>query len=593
MTSSAKLSISQLKEKREKKLMDTVGRATAFYRSNPHRFVEDYFDGITLRLFQKILLFMMNYSNFFILFSSRGLGKTYLIAIFCCVRCILYPNSKIVIASSTRTQGNLVLSKIQDELMKKSMNLRYEIADNGKQKDIKINSNAGECYFKNGSWIKVVTMSDTARGNRANILFVDEFVQTDKDVIDTVLKKFLSSDREPAFLNKPEYKDYPREQNKELYASSAWYKSHWSYKKLKTYVKQMVAPTYRRYFACCIPYQIAILEHLLSRERVEDEMSEDDFNELTWMMEMECMFYGDTEESFFRLDNIAKRRVLENAFPKLEDVMGGKEKVPQLGRGERRVLSVDVALMASVKHKNDASSILINCAIPNKNGGFVSNYVLGVSYEGLITDELGMYIMRYFYLYNCTDLVLDTNGIGTPVFDYICQDRYDPKTGMSYGALTTVSQKDYMASRCKVRNAKRCVWSIKANAEFNNRIATYLRNSIDVGKINLLIDQLDAKNKFLENNPKFRKMSSKEQIDMLMPYVQTSLLVDELINLKAEINGTKIRLRERSGKRKDRYSSMAYNNYVIERIARKQRNNEDDDDLEFKMVFKKPVIRKF
>lgn len=134
MTSSAKLSISQLKEKREKKLMDTVGRATAFYRSNPHRFVEDYFDGITLRLFQKILLFMMNYSNFFILFSSRGLGKTYLIAIFCCVRCILYPNSKIVIASSTRTQGNLVLSKIQDELMKKSMNLRYEIADNGKQK---------------------------------------------------------------------------------------------------------------------------------------------------------------------------------------------------------------------------------------------------------------------------------------------------------------------------------------------------------------------------------------------------------------------------------------------------------------------------
>lgn len=477
--------------------------------------------------------------------------------------------------------------------MKKSMNLRYEIADNGKQKDIKINSNAGECYFKNGSWIKVVTMSDTARGNRANILFVDEFVQTDKDVIDTVLKKFLSSDREPAFLNKPEYKDYPREQNKELYASSAWYKSHWSYKKLKTYVKQMVAPTYRRYFACCIPYQIAILEHLLSRERVEDEMSEDDFNELTWMMEMECMFYGDTEESFFRLDNIAKRRVLENAFPKLEDVMGGKEKAPQLGRGERRVLSVDVALMASVKHKNDASSILLNCAIPNKNGGFVSNYVLGVSYEGLTTDELGMYIMRYFYLYNCTDLVLDTNGIGTPVFDYICQDRYDPKTGMSYGALTTVSQKDYMASRCKVRNAKRCVWSIKANAEFNNRIATYLRNSIDVGKINLLIDQLDAKNKFLENNPKFRKMSSKEQIDMLMPYVQTSLLVDELINLKAEINGTKIRLRERSGKRKDRYSSMAYNNYVIERIARKQRNNEDDDDLEFKMVFKKPVIRKF
>lgn len=590
---SSKLTISQIKARRERRLMNAVGRSASFYRENPHRFVEDYFDGITLRLFQKILLFMMNYSNFFILFSSRGLGKTYLIAIFCCVRCILYPNSKIVIASSTRTQGNLVLLKIQDELMKKSANLRYEIADKGKQKDISATANNGECYFKNGSWIKVVTMNDNARGNRANILFVDEFVQTDKHVIDTVLTKFLSSEREPAFLNKPEYANYPREQNKELYASSAWYKSHWSYKKLQTYVKQMVAPTYRKYFACCLPYQIAILEHLLSRERVEDQMSEDDFNELTWMMEMECMFYGDTEESFFRFDNITKRRILKNALPQLKDVMTGKEKVPALTRGERRVLSVDVALMASVKHKNDASSILINCAIPNKNGGFVSNYLLLEPYEGLTTDELGMYIMRYFYLYNCTDLVLDTNGIGTPVFDYICQDHYDPDTGVSYGALTTVNPRDYMASRCKVRNARRCVWSIKANAEFNNQIATYLRNSIDVGKINLLIDQVDAKNTFMENDAKFRKATSKEQIDILMPYVQTTLLIDELINLKTEVNGTKIKLKERSGMRKDRYSSMAYNNYVIERIARKQRSRDDEDWRDFSLQFKKPVIRKF
>ena len=590
---SSKLTISQIKARRERRLMNAVGRSASFYRENPHRFVEDYFDGITLRLFQKILLFMMNYSNFFILFSSRGLGKTYLIAIFCCVRCILYPNSKIVIASSTRTQGNLVLLKIQDELMKKSANLRYEIADKGKQKDISATANNGECYFKNGSWIKVVTMNDNARGNRANILFVDEFVQTDKHVIDTVLTKFLSSEREPAFLNKPEYANYPREQNKELYASSAWYKSHWSYKKLQTYVKQMVAPTYRKYFACCLPYQIAILEHLLSRERVEDQMSEDDFNELTWMMEMECMFYGDTEESFFRFDNITKRRILKNALPQLKDVMTGKEKVPALTRGERRVLSVDVALMASVKHKNDASSILINCAIPNKNGGFVSNYLLLEPYEGLTTDELGMYIMRYFYLYNCTDLVLDTNGIGTPVFDYICQDHYDPETGVSYGALTTVNPRDYMASRCKVRNARRCVWSIKANAEFNNQIATYLRNSIDVGKINLLIDQVDAKNTFMENDAKFRKATSKEQIDILMPYVQTTLLIDELINLKTEVNGTKIKLKERSGMRKDRYSSMAYNNYVIERIARKQRSRDDEDGRDFSLQFKKPVIRKF
>lgn len=421
-----KLTVREVQQQKTDELMAKVGRSAAFYRANPHRFVEDYFDGITLRLFQKILIYIMNVMNFFIMFSSRGLGKTWLVAVYCCVRCILYPESKIVIVSSTREQGNLVLFKIRDEICKRSANVSYEI---DWLKGIKTSANVGECYFKNSSWIKVVTMSDSARGRRANIIFVDEFVLTDKTVIDKVIKKFLSSSREPDFLNKPEYKDYPRERNKEFYASSAWLKSHWSYDKLRSYVKQMIAKRDRKFFACALPYQIAIKEQLLDREAVEDQMAEDDFNPLTWMMEMECLFYGDTEESFYRFDTLTRQRVLKRAYPKLEDVMSGKANVPKLAKGERRILSVDVALMASRTHNNDASSTMINSAIPNKNGGFVSNYLFIDSYEGLTTDELGMTILRLFYLYSCTDLVLDTNGIGTPVFDYIAQDHYDPETG--------------------------------------------------------------------------------------------------------------------------------------------------------------------
>ena len=51
--------------------------------------------------------------------------------------------------------------------MKQSYNLWYEI------KYIKYNNNIGECYFKNGSYIKIVTMADTARSARANIIFID------------------------------------------------------------------------------------------------------------------------------------------------------------------------------------------------------------------------------------------------------------------------------------------------------------------------------------------------------------------------------------------------------------------------------------
>lgn len=76
----------------------------AYYRSNPHRFAADYLH-INLHLFQKILLVMMNWSSTTVFIGSRGIGKTFLSAMFCVIRCILYPGTKICIASGTRGQA--------------------------------------------------------------------------------------------------------------------------------------------------------------------------------------------------------------------------------------------------------------------------------------------------------------------------------------------------------------------------------------------------------------------------------------------------------------------------------------------------------
>ena len=78
--------------------------------------------------------------------------------------------------------------------------------------------------------------------------------------------------------------------------------------------------------------------------------------------------------------------------------------------GERRILSVDVALLASKKHDNDAAALIINSAIPISETQYSSNIVYLETHEGLTTDELGIVVMRTFYEYKCTDLVLDTNG---------------------------------------------------------------------------------------------------------------------------------------------------------------------------------------
>jgi len=87
----------------------------SYYRANPQRFAHDYLH-LNPHLFQKILLIMMNLCTTTVFIGSRGIGKTFLSAVFCVIRAILYPGTKIVIASGTRGQAINVLEKIMLEL---------------------------------------------------------------------------------------------------------------------------------------------------------------------------------------------------------------------------------------------------------------------------------------------------------------------------------------------------------------------------------------------------------------------------------------------------------------------------------------------
>ena len=176
--------------------METVAWRAGYYRNKPHRYVIDVL-GLSLNWFQQILLWCMMHYNFVMYLAARGQGKTYLTALFCCVRCILFPGTKIVVSSGTLKQANEVLLKIQDDFMKQSSILRSEI------EKCNICQNDASIYFKNGSWIKTRTSSENSRSARANCIVVDEFRMVDETVINTVLRKFLTSPRQPKYLQKP------------------------------------------------------------------------------------------------------------------------------------------------------------------------------------------------------------------------------------------------------------------------------------------------------------------------------------------------------------------------------------------------------
>ena len=513
-------------------------------------------------------------------------------AIFAVIRCILYPKTKICVASKTRPQANEVLSKIEDDLMKNyswgSANLCREISYHI------VSTNKAIIEFYNGSYIKVVTASDSGRSARANIIIIDECRMVDKDIVDNVLRRFLTAPRHPNYLDNPKY-SHLQERNKEIYMSSAWFKSHDFYQKCRSYFKNMLDDT-KKYFVCGLPYQMSIKEGLLSREQIEDEMSEDGFDELKFMMEMQCLFWGDSEDSFFKYDILTARRKLKNAiFP--PDITGKSRdlKIPDLIDNERRIMSVDVALMASGRHKNDASSTIINSAIPTNNYSYIANIVYLENKEGCRTEELALRIRRLFSWYKCTDLVLDTQSFGTSVYDELSKDIVDPETGELYEALSCCNDKA-MAERCKVDNAPKVIWSIKANASFNTEGCTLLRSGFQNGKINLLLPDDKCDEALEKRLPDYKRMPEYERALYKMPYIQTTFLIRELINLKYYAHGTNIKIYEKSGMRKDRYSSLMYNYYVMNQLElenlrqKKYEFTMSDYAQKIKKISKKPIM---
>ena len=546
------LNINEIKEDKYRRIMRAVAKKASYYRANPQRFVKEILN-INLKLFQKILIWAMMHYNYFLFIAARGLGKTYLTAMFCVVRCVLYPGSKIVITSGSYKQAKEVLSKIQDEIMPKSAILRTMISE------CKIGQNEAIIRFRGGSWIRAVAPTDTGRGLRANLIVCDEYRQIEPNIISTVVKRFLASPRHPNYLNKPEY-SHLKERNKEIYMSSAWFKDSWAYEKAQAYTVNFFDDT-KKYFICGLPYELSIYSGLLMKEQVQDEMSEADFNEMKWQMEMECLWLGNDGDSFFKSTDLNNVRKVERVLYPL-DFYDDKNPVPDPPLYGKRVLSLDIALMASSKKKkNDASALYINDLTPNGTA-YQSSIVYGETFEGLTSDALGIIVMRYFYEYKCTDLVIDCNGNGISVYDYIIKDHYDNVTGKQYTALTCINAPD-MASRCITPGATKAVWSVKANIRFNSQICTSLRDGIRSGKILLPKNELMVEDYLMKNCKGYKNMSPTEQMRVKTAYIQTTLAVFELIKLKAfHDNNGNITVKEQSGMRKDRYSSLAYNYWV-------------------------------
>lgn len=422
--------------------------------------------------------------------------------------------------------------------------------------------------FLNGSWIKVVPANQNARSKRCNVLVLDEFRMIDTDIYKNVLRRFLAVSRQPGYLNKEEYKNNKdiMERNQEIFLSSCYFKFNWSYSRYKTFINSMMDG--RKYFVCGFPYQVAIKEGLTNPEQLMDELREDDIDEIGWEMEMNCMFYGESEKAFFKTEELNKIRTLKKAiFPKdYYNILKDKkhtyiEKEPD----EIRCLSCDISMIGD--KANDASIYSLMQLTPlyrkiNNESvlvGYKRKFSYMESYNGGHTESQAIRIRQLYDDLDCDYIVLDRLGNGIGVYDSLCKKLYDSERDVEYKAFCSMNE-EKMKERCPEINAEERIYTMCASLEINSSIALSFKDDIKKNKIELLVNKNEC-TEILENIKGYHSLPAELQVKFITVYRQFDVLVNEMVLLEGERqeNG-QIKIKEKRSERKDRYSSISYGN---------------------------------
>ena len=552
----------------------------SFYRQNIHRFAIDYL-GIQLKPFQVVLLYMIERNLKSCLITSRGLGKSWLIALYCCCRAILYPGQKIIVSCETKEQSrNLIREKIVNELMNMSPNLKKEI----NPREIKIGTNESYVKFKNGSTITAINASENTRGKRAHILVVDEYVQIKNgfDTLTKILQPFLQVVRQPKYLQNPKYA-HLQEENKQIYASSAWYADHWSYDLYKDYVEKMLIG--ESSFVCNLPYNIALKYGLMTQKRLDEIMNDPNLSEEAFLMEYSAMFYDLGEGAYIKPSDIINNRTIVKPWYPPTDIEyiaeKGKRNISwkedRTSKQELRVLGCDIALAQG--DKNDNTVIHYSVSIP-KGDKYITEVRYSEAINGGTAKAIALRLKQLYFDGDCDYIVMDIAGLGLAVLDALGEYTFDTERDIKYPPMCCFNKED-KKERCGYREAIPCIYGIVANEEINNAIAVTLKASLNNHTLKFLVNEFEGED-WLNENKNFQMLEASEKVRLMYPYVQTTLTQMEIIKLQTEITRKGIKLVEFGSNRKDRYSALAYMNLFIrekENELKKPKNRGNFIDL--------------
>ena len=462
----------------------------SFFRRNPHLFAK-YYLGLKLFTYQQIILWGLFQSDNAIIEAARAAAKSFILGVYCVVRAILYPGTHIIIASSTRRQAALIISdKIIKELCSMSPMLRREI------KSSKDNQLETSITFKNGSFIEIVTLSDSARGHRAHVIVIDEGrnILDDGEVVKKVIVPFLIS-RQPEFARLPEYNGRKEfiEEPVQIQISSSTDDQHWLSKASVNAMKGMLAGDGSVFFA--LDYAICLKHGIKTRKQMITAYREAD--PITRITEYDNIMMRQGSQSFFTYSELRNRQMIQRPFyPKTTDEFITKAKLInpiQRQDGEVRIVAADFA--AVNRSGNDNSAFSLMRLLPDVGDDGHKVYRVQIVYlEAFKGTEIRAQAVRLQQLKHDFDaqyLVVDARNIGISVLDTLARVLTDPDRGVEYKPLRCMND-PVIAARVNNPSADECVFAINATVKLNSEMLMTVKAMLMEKTVEFLIPKDDG-----------------------------------------------------------------------------------------------------
>ena len=540
-----------LSEERVNAIIPELRNYIAYWREYPDMFIDFLQDGgdpmkekkLKFYFYQRVFLrAAMRYKYVYMTFP-RAYSKSFLSVMVLMCRCVLYPRSKLFVTSGGKEQAAGIVKEKVTEICTLVPAFDRELDRRpGKTREGK----DYVCYvFKNGSYFDNIAASEKSRGKRRHGGLVEECVGVDGDILSQVIIPTMNVSR--LCMDGTTQPDETLNKS-QIYVTTAGYKGTFAYDKLIQLLVWMITEPHKA-MVMGGTWRIPVLMKLLDKNFLQDLKRDGTFNEASFDREYESKWTGTVEDAFFRGDIFDRNRVLQK---------------PEYERSGRSSAQSFYVLSADVGRKGCDTVVCVFKVTPQNVGAAIKSLVNIYTFSDEHFEDQAIKLKQLYYKYKAKRLIIDGNGLGIGLVDYMVKTQIDPATGDEYVDFGVYNDEEgYYKQYRTPKTEQDAMYIIKANAPINTEAHANAQTQLSSGKVKFLIDEKVAKNKLIGTQVG-KNMKPEERANYLHPFTLTSILKEEMMNLREENEGVNIILKQANkGIRKDKFSAFEYGLYYI------------------------------